>query len=298
MKIAIMGAGAVGCCYGAWAAEAGHEVVLIGRPALVEAVETRGLLFESGGETRAIPMRASADPAAVAGAQLVLVCVKSGDTEETGRLIGPHLSSEAAVLSMQNGVGNAQRLAAAMGAPAIPVAVYVAAGMGGPGHVQHFGRGDLMMGESPLSAMAAGTLRGCGIEVTVSDQAEAAQWAKLILNCAYNAASAITRLPYGRLVEQPGMDAVIAGAVAECFAVAAAEGIAPLGDVAASIASIPVTMAGQFSSTAQDMMRGRRTEIDFLNGEIVRRGAKHGVATPVNATLLALVKAQEAAQHA
>jgi 2-dehydropantoate 2-reductase len=117
-----------------------------------------------------------------------------------------------------------------------------------------------------------------------------ALWAKLILNCAYNALSAITQLPYGRLVKGAGIAAVMRDVVDECVAVAQADGVTIPGDVDAAIRKIAETVPGQYSSTAQDLARGKRTEIDHLNGLIVRRGEALGVATPANRLLYAIVK--------
>ena len=117
-----------------------------------------------------------------------------------------------------------------------------------------------------------------------------ALWAKLITNCAYNALSAITQLPYGRLVKGEGVTVVLRDLVAECVAVAKADGVTIPGDVDADVRKIAETMAGQYASTAQDLARGKRSEIDHLNGLIVRRGEALGVATPANRLLHAIVK--------
>src|SRR5690349_11334266 len=115
MKIAVMGAGADGCYYGAMLARAGHTGVLIGRPALVDAVKSQGLLLESKQFTGRVALGADTSPTAVKDAELVLFCVKSGDTETAGADIAPHLSPQATVLSMQNGVDNAARLSKVLG---------------------------------------------------------------------------------------------------------------------------------------------------------------------------------------
>lgn len=292
-RIAVMGAGAVGCFYGARLAQAGADVVLIGRPALADAVAAQGLLLEMGGERIAVPLAASADPAAVAGADLVLFCVKSGDTEAAGRQIAPHLAPGAQVLSLQNGVGNAERLAAVTGGPVLPAVVYVAAQMGGPGHVIHRGRGDLVLGDGPGAEAVAARLRAAGIEAAVSAQTVAAQWEKLVINCALNAVSALTAAPYGRIVAQPGALDLMQGVVAECQAVAAASGVALPGGIWDQVLRIAEVMPTQISSTAQDMQRGRATEIDYLNGEIARRGQALGLPVPLNAALTALVRLKE-----
>lgn len=125
-KIAVMGAGAVGCWYGGQLALAGENVVLIGRPALAKVLATRGLRLEQAGQSQEIALQASSDAAAVAGADLVLFCVKSGDTTAAGRQIAPYLSPDAVVLSLQNGISNAAELEAILGRPVIPVVVYVA----------------------------------------------------------------------------------------------------------------------------------------------------------------------------
>lgn len=293
LKIAVMGAGAVGCYYGGMLARAGHTVTLIGRPEHVGAIRQHGLRLEAQGFDEHIALQASTDPAAVAGAQLVLFCVKSTDTASAAASIAPHLAADALLLTLQNGVDNDIRLRESLPHEVLAAVVYVATAMAGPGHVRHHGRGELVIGPSRRSVPVAQALIGAGVPTTISDNVRGALWAKLILNCAYNALSAITRLPYGELVRQPGIDATIAGLVAECRAVALADGIAVPGDVDAAVRDIATTMAGQYSSTAQDLMRGKRSEVDHLNGYVVARGEARGIQAPLNRTMLTLVKALE-----
>lgn len=290
-RVAVMGAGAVGCYYGAVLAKAGHPVTLIGRPALVEAVGANGLILETAAGREAIRLDAVAGPVGVEGADLVLVCVKSGDTETAGESMIPHLAPGASVLSLQNGVDNGERLAAVIGRPVVPVAVYVATEMAGPGHVRHHGRGDLILGSG--GETAAAHLKAAGVPITVSDRVRDALWTKLTVNCAWNALSALSGRPYGRLFAGEGVEAVLADAVAECRAVAAASGVRLPQDILTQVRAIAGTMAEQRSSTAQDVARGKRTEIDHLNGYVVREGERLGVPTPVNRVLHALVKMVE-----
>ncbi|MDX1780006.1 MAG: ketopantoate reductase family protein [Thalassovita sp.] len=292
MKIAVMGAGAVGCYYGAMLARAGHEVVLIGRAPLVRAVRDTGLILEMKGERHVVTVAASEDPAAIAGAGMVLFCVKSSDTEEAGRLITPYLADDALLLSLQNGVSNPERLQQVTGHPVIPAVVYVAAALAGPGVVRHEGRGDLAIGGAGRGK-AADLLNKAGVETALSPDIIAAQWAKLVLNCAYNALSAVADLPYGRLVQQEGLPGLLDDIVAECRAVAEADGVTLPDGLRDNVHAIARAMPGQYSSTAQDLRRGRFTEIDFLNGEIVRKGKALGVPTPINKTLTLLVKLAE-----
>lgn len=294
MRIAVMGAGAVGCYYGAMLARAGHAVTLIGRPALVDAVHGSGLYLESAAFTGQIQVDAATDPAAVRDAALVLFCVKSGDTEAAGVQLAPHLHAKALVLSLQNGVDNAARLSQVLGREVIPSVVYVATEMAGPAHVRHYGRGELVIGPSPRSTALAAQLAAAGIPTEVSETVLEALWSKLVINCAYNALSAIAQQPYGTLVQAAGVRQVMRDAFDECLAVAGAQGIDLPATLWEATLAIADSMAGQRSSTAQDLARGKPSEIDHLNGTIVRLGTAHAIATPVNRSLWCAVKLLEA----
>jgi 2-dehydropantoate 2-reductase len=296
MKVAVMGAGAVGCYFGGLLARAGHDVALIGRPEHVQAIERDGLRLEAQTFDERIRIAASTDPDAVEGAQLVLCCVKSTDTESAAAAIRPHLATDAVVLSLQNGVENADRLRTLLPQEIAAAVVYIGAEMAGPGHVKHHGRGELVIERSKTSERVARELTAAGAPTQISDNVRGELWAKLILNCAYNALSAITQLPYGRLVKGEGIASVMRDLVDECIAVAKAEGVVIAGDVDLAVRRIAETVPGQYSSTAQDLARGKRTEIDHLNGLIVRRGEALGVSTPVNRTVLAIVKLIESRQ--
>lgn len=295
MKIAVMGAGAVGSYFGALLARAGHEVVLIGRAAHVDAVRRDGLRLQTAALDVRVPMDASTDPAAAAGASLVMFCVKSTDTESAGRLLRPHLAPGALVLSMQNGVDNAVRLREVLGShPVAATVVYVAVGLEGPGHVRHHGRGELLIEPARGSHEAARKLTEAGIPSEVSANAIGELWTKLIANCAYNALSAIGQIEYGRLVAQPGVPQLMHDLVEECLAVAAADGVEGVGDGHRVVRRIAETMATQRSSTAQDLARGKPTEVDHLNGYVVRRGEALGVPTPANRALQVALRLLEA----
>lgn len=295
LRIAVMGAGAVGCYYGALLARAGHAVSLIGRQAHVQAVQQRGLRLQTAVLDLHVPMQASTEASAVQGADVVLFCVKSTDTEAAAREIQPWLAPGALVLTLQNGVDNDERVRAVLDrrTPVAAAVVYVATAMAGPGHVQHHGRGELVIAPSPRSEAVAAQFGAAGIPTQISDNVRGALWAKLVLNCAYNALSALSQQPYGQLVQAPGVTDVIADTVSECLAVAKADGVTIPGDVAAAVRGIPATMPGQHSSTAQDLARGKPTEIDHLNGYVVGRGEALGVPTPLNRALQVLVKLAE-----
>lgn len=296
LQVAVLGAGAVGCFYGGMLARAGHRVTLIGRPQHVQVFETQGLRMQTQTFDETVKVHASTEASAVAGADLVLFAVKSPDTEAAGAQMREHLKPGALVLCLQNGVDNAERLRAVL--PGVQVAaavVYVATEMAGPGHLRHHGRGELVIEPSTASERVVQALAAAGVPTEISDNVRGALWAKLILNCAYNALSAVGRIPYGELVRQPGVQDTMRDVVAECRAVAAADGVTLPGDVDAAVRRIAETMPSQYSSTAQDLMRGKPSEIDHLNGHVVRRGEALGVPTPANRVLWAVVKLVEAA---
>ena len=308
-SIAVVGAGAVGSFYGAMLARAGHAVTLIGRAPHVQAIAADGLQLQMGGTTHRVPLAASTGLDAVRGAGLVLFCVKSPDTEAVARELAPLLDDDALVLSLQNGVDNAETLSRHLRQAVVPAVVYVATAMPGPGVVAHHGRGDLVIGPLNASAAADASLQrrlqdvielfaGAGVPVRHSPEVMLELWSKLMVNCAYNAISGLAQLPYGAMAALPAIREVQQAIVREVVAVANAEGLPmKLEDALQAMERIAPAMPAQLSSTAQDMARGKPSEIDHLNGHVARRGAALGIATPVNQTLHALVKLVESARR-
>jgi 2-dehydropantoate 2-reductase len=290
LRFAVVGAGAVGCYFGGMLARAGSPVTLIGRPAHVDAMREHGLRLQTQSFDEFVRVDAQTDVAAVAGADVVLFCVKSTDSENSARAIAPYLKNDAVVLSLQNGVENPDILREVLPQRVIASVVYVATEMDGPGHLKHHGRGELVIDDVPPGQAIADAFAKAGVPVQLSAHVRGAQWAKLIVNCAYNALSAVTQKPYGQLVQVDGVPELMVEVVDECLRVAQADGVSIPGDAHEATRRIAQTMAGQYSSTAQDVARGKPNEIDYLNGYVVRRGRVHGIATPINQTLLTLVK--------
>jgi len=309
-KVAVMGAGAVGSFYGAMLARAGHQVTLIGRPAHVQAIQRDGLQLEMGGQVHTVRLDARSEPAAVAGADLVLCCVKSGDTEAAALQMAPHLGANTILMSLQNGVDNAATLARHVPCRVVPTVVYVAVALGAAGVVRHFGRGDLAIGALPGGTQSSvpewPTLRtlvdlfaSAQVPVRIVPDVAVELWAKLLVNCAYNAISALAQMPYARLAALADIRALQQDIVHEVIAVAAACGVdLPLQASLDAVTKIAAGMPQQLSSTAQDMARRKPSEIDHLNGFIARRGRELGVPAPVNQTLHALVKLVESGYEA
>ena len=298
--IAVMGAGAVGCYFGGMLARAGFPVTLIARAAHREAIERDGLTLDSFRLPAAERVRVAtaADASGVGGASLVLFCVKTVDTESAAREMAPYLAPGAVVVSMQNGVDNVERMRAAAAIDALGAAVYVAAEMTAPGVVRHTGRGDLVVGrfpgsQAPVDAVAEAFGRA-EVVCRKADDIRAPLWTKMFINCGYNALSALGRARYGELAARPEILEVMRLAVEEAMAVARAEGVPlPSEDFVQTAWKLANSMTQAYSSTSQDIQRGKKTEIDSLNGFVARRAAALGIAAPVNLTLWALVKLLE-----
>ncbi|MGB3427835.1 MAG: 2-dehydropantoate 2-reductase, partial [Burkholderiaceae bacterium] len=265
-----------------------------------------GLRLDMAGQVETLRVEASTDLAAARGADLVLFCVKSTDTDAVARDLAPLLAPHSAILSLQNGVENAATIARHVRQTVVPAVVYVATAMGGPGLVRHFGRGDLVIGalnaqaqrEPAVDALLHDLVALFGqarVKVTISVDVMAELWSKLLVNCAYNAISALAQAPYARLAAQPEVREVQVAIVREVVALARAEGIALQFEPSLeAMDRIATAMPAQLSSTAQDMARRKPSEIDHLNGFVARRGRELGVDVPINQTLYALVKLVEA----
>ena len=297
-RIAVVGAGAVGGYFGGMLARAGAPVVMIGRPAFVDAIRKNGLLLDTLQFKETLRVEASTELEAARGAEVILFCVKTTDTESTARALAPLLSSSATLVSLQNGVDNAEKIRAA-GIDAISAVVYVAASVPEPARIKHVGRGDLVVGpRNTRTENFAALFERAGVACRISDNIDGELWTKLIWNCALNAISALGRAKYGQIAASEDARKVIDTVVNEVLAVAAAARIElpgvenPQAGMAGAL-KIATQMAGAISSTGQDLLRGKRTEIDSLNGYISRRGAELGVPTPVNHALYTLVKLAE-----
>jgi 2-dehydropantoate 2-reductase len=299
-RVAVMGAGALGCFFGGKLAQAGAQVTLIGRAATVDAIKRDGLTLESGGTAAKVHVDATVDPNGARGAKLVLVCVKSGDTARAAEALAPHLERDAVLVSLQNGVGNVERIHAATSRRVVAGLVYIGTNMPAPAHVRHSGGDRIVLGaikgcgaDEALVGDTAAIFRKAGINVEVSADIEAGLWHKLMLNCAYNAICALTGKPYGEMGAVPEVRAVMQQAAEEVIVLARRKGAAIPAAVFDDLFTMTQSMPQQMSSTAQDIAKGRATEIDYLNGYVARESDALGLAAPVNRTLNALVKLRE-----
>jgi 2-dehydropantoate 2-reductase len=306
-SVAVIGAGAVGSYYGAKLARTGIDVTLVARREHAAAIERDGLrVIEAGDEWR-VELRASTDSNAAARADVVLVTVKTPDTTAAASALAGQLSPHARIVSLQNGVDNAERIAALLPNPVFAAVVYVGVQLDGPGRVRHTGRGDLVLGVPRTLASRGNSgedLRGIAAMFRsfghrLSDRSGNR-------SCALDEAHAQLRVqrdlgPWRVAVRTHGCErsvrSIMEAVVRETVAVARAANISIDADVlVAATWRLADSMPDQYSSTAQDIQRGKATEIDALNGFVAQKGAALGVDTPVNRTLHALVKLREMAQ--
>lgn len=309
MKICVLGAGALGCALGGVLTEAGHEVWLINRNAAqVEALNSRGLVLREGGADRCVQVHAATSAAGVAmdtgAVDLVIVLVKSFDTRPAMEAALSLLGPDTVVLSLQNGLGHEDILGSIVGHERVLAGKTYAGGTQlGPGHVLIGTRGkDTHLGEldgriTERVQRIATAFNAAGLDTMVSSNILGTIWDKLLVNVATGAVSAVTRLPYGDMYQVPELEACGIAAVAEAMAVAKASGIT----LATTDPRQPWVKAGEGlpyafkTSMLQSLEKGSITEIDFVNGAVVRQGAGCGVPTPVNQALVACIKGLERA---
>jgi 2-dehydropantoate 2-reductase len=295
----VVGAGAVGGYFGGMLARAGAPVVMVGRPAFVEAVKKNGLFLDTVQFQESVRVEASTEINSIRAAEIVLFCVKTTDNAATARAIAPLLAPGALVVSLQNGVDNVEQIRAAAGIEALPAVVYVAASVPEPGRVKHVGRGDLVVGpRNAKTERFAGLFERAHVPCRISENIVGELWTKLTWNCALNAISALGKAKYGQIAASEDARKVVENIVKELLAVAHAANIQlpGLADFTAAMSGalkVAAQMSGAFSSTAQDLNRGKLTEIDSLNGYIARRAAELGVPAPLNHALYTLVKLAE-----
>jgi 2-dehydropantoate 2-reductase len=298
-RIAVVGAGAVGGYFGGMFARAGAPVVFVGRKHFADAVNSDGLILDKSEGRERIKAKATTEMSAIRDCSLILFCVKANDTSETARQMAPFLQPDATIVCLQNGVDNADRIRAAANVVVFPAAVYVAVSMPESGRVKHLARGDLIIGPpSERTTEIANVFERAGIPCRISENIEGELWVKLLRNCALNAISALGHARYGEIAQNANAKQLMQNIVDEVLAVARAARVVMPGvhereSGMAAAMELAMQMSDAFSSTAQDLNRGRPTEIDALNGYVARRGAELGVPVPVNQALFTLVKLAE-----
>jgi len=302
MKIAVVGAGAMGCLFGG-KLSALAEVWLIDPWAEhVTALQTKGLLLhELDGSEHTLRVHAVGDPSQVPGTvDLALIFVKSHQTEWAARQAASILSRDGLAFTLQNGVGNLEVIAGVVGASrALLGSTTQGATLLGPGQVRHAGAGATYLAAPPnLKSRVeeiAKLFQAAGFEAHLADNVDNLVWGKLIVNVGINALTAILRVPNGALADLPAARALLERAVIEAVAVVQAKMITlPYENPVERVVGVARATAANRSSMLQDVLRGAPTEIGVINGAIVREGERVGVPTPVNQMLTDVVRAIEA----
>ena len=303
VKIGFLGAGALGCSIGGVLAAGGSDVVLVDRiQAHVDAINSQGLRMRVGDEEKVVKVRAYSDCQGIGAVDLIIVLVKSFHTRAAIESASALIGDKTMVMSIQNGLGHEEILAEVVGRERVLAAkTYVGGVFLGPGHIIS-GSKDKQTYIGELDGTLTMRLQAvvdefnqAGLLATASTNIYGTMWDKLLVNVATGALCAITRLPYGWLYKVPEIEETALAAVAEGVAIAKANGIRLISeepkyfwDLAA--AGLPAEFK---TSMLQSLEKGEITEVDFINGSVVRWGERSGIATPVNKTLVALVKGIE-----
>ena len=295
MKIAIMGAGAMGSLFGAHLAGAGHDVLLVDvDPVVVAAVDADGILL---GE-RAVPVPITADPVGRGTYDAVVVLVKTYDTEAAAGLAAPLVGPATVIATLQNGIGGADVLADAFGPERVLAGVtYQGATVLAPGRIRHHMHGETFLGDDVAAAapLAAALTEG-GQPARALDPVAPRIWKKLTNNCMGNCTSALTGMSGGQMAGDDGILALQRAIATEAVAVAAGLGHdLDLEDCVHTNTSVLASSGDGRPSMLQDVEAGRRTEIETLNGAIVRHADALGIDVPVNRAMVALVRGWERA---
>lgn len=299
MKVAVYGAGAVGGYFGGRLAQAGASVHLIARGPQLQALRRGGLRVRSVRGDFEVQLLATDDPAEVGPCDLVMFCVKSFDTEAAAACLGPLITRETAVLSLQNGVDNEEKIARAVGWEHVLGGVaYIFAAVTEPGLVVDTGGpGRIVFGEWDGSSSARVVdllewFRKAQVDAQLSREIRSALWYKFAFICAQAGMTAVTRLPIGRIRSQPESWAMFPRLLEEVCAVADEVRVRlPTDTVERHLKFAEGLEPHGYSSLYQDLTSGRRLELEALHGTVVRLGHKHGVEVPASEVVYAILKA-------
>jgi 2-dehydropantoate 2-reductase len=297
MKTAIVGPGALGCLFGAYLTEGGLDVTLVDhRPERAKSLEAAGVFVQGVRGERHVRVKATARSGSLGPVDLVIVCVKAYDTEEALKSHRTLVGNSTTVWSVQNGLGNVEAMARAVPSSCIVGgSTTMGANLLGLGRVHHAGEGDTFVGELDGSVtsrveLIAESVSAAGIPVQTHPHIQRLIWRKVLVNVAINALTAILRVRNGVLVEHESTMRVMEEAVREAVRAAASQGIRFTEDEAlAQAKQVTRRTAGNRSSMLVDILAGRRTEIDYINGAVAAMAP-----APVNRVLADLVRALEA----
>jgi 2-dehydropantoate 2-reductase len=301
MKVAVVGAGAMGSLFGGLLAEAGAEVCLLDIwVEHVEAVNKKGLRIESSGESRSLKVQATTDPRSIGRADLIIIFVKSTHTRVAAETAKQMAGPDTFVLTLQNGMGNADIIADIID-PGMVLAGTTSHGatMLGPGEIRHAGSGPTVIGmwsggKVDRARHIVDLFNSAGIETKTVDDVRFLLWNKLLINVGINAITALTGIKNGQILDLAITRTLSRAAVEEAMAIARAQGIEIPDDMVDQVFQVAKATDQNRSSMGQDVDHKRQTEIEAINGVVIREGRRLGIETPVNQTLTALIETLEA----
>ena len=307
MKITVIGPGAIGCLLAAYLARAEEEVCLLDyRPDRASLLQQKGIKVETVEGEFHTPIMVTANPAETRSAKVFILCVKAGDTEAAASRLKAISSAESFFLTLQNGLGNVDKLAEIFGDERVLAGVTShGSTILGVGHVRHAGHGKIWLG--PMAEAAPGgaviknrselaaALNRADLQTLEVEDIQTVLWRKLLANVGINALTAILQVPNGELLNLPESRKLMARAVAEAVEISQFDGVHfHTADEIEKVKDVCRSTAANISSMLQDVRRQKKTEINYINGAVVNLAARHGVAAPVNEVLTALVKSLEA----
>lgn len=310
MKIVVVGPGAMGCLFGGFLAKSGQDVTILDKnPDRANRIKKQGIEIEGVSGEHKIEINAISDTKGLADPDLIIISVKSYDTETAINSVKDIIGANTLILTLQNGIGNVETIAEVVGQEKIVAGITSqGATLLGDGHIRHAGKAETVIGHWQATGKKtkkwqiprhrileiAKILRQAGFETKLSDNINNLLWSKLIINVGINALTAVTHLKNGMLLEYETTRNLMRQAVLEATKVAKRKRFSLIySDPIKKVESVAKATAGNISSMLQDILKKKRTEIDYINGAIAREGEDLNIPTPVNAVLTDLVKAIE-----
>ena len=301
MKIVILGAGAMGCLFGAFLTKSKEEIWILDQNQEKAAkINLSGISIDGASGCWQAKIKATSHTQEIGKADLILICVKSFSTKQAVEQIKPLLKDDTLILTLQNGIGNIEIISEIVGEKKVIAGItHQGATLMDIGKIQHAGHGETIIGvidgKTPVELRSISEIfNKVGLETKMSRDIKSLIWSKLIINVGINALTAITRLPNGKLTQYEGTKRILRDAVTEAVRIVKRKRIKlTFDDPLAKVETVCESTANNYSSMLQDVLRKKRTEIDFINGVIVRLGQEMGINVPTNKLLLDLVKTIE-----
>ena len=305
MKIVIVGPGAMGKLFAAFLAKSKEEIWILDKnKERAEKINKEGISVEGGAGKWLAKVKATAEAKEIEKPDLVIIATKSYDTKDAIQLAKPLITEDTSVLTLQNGIGNIEIISEVVGPDnVIGGTTNLGATLIDDTHIRHAGNGETVIGKidgsTPVIMREIRELfNKVKLETKISRDIKSILWSKLIINVGINALTALTRLHNGRLLEFEGTRKIMRDAVTEASKIAKRKRIKLIyDDPLARVEAVCEATSGNVSSMLQDILRKKRTEIDFINGVVVRLGQELGILVPVNTMLVDLVKTLESSHH-